>query len=40
MVIFWGVAKVSNIFGVLDIPDIFWGKQYIGRSRTTNAGSF
>ena len=22
--IFW-VAKISNIFGVLEIPDIFWG---------------
>ena len=20
---FWGVAKISNIFGVLEIPDIF-----------------
>ena len=24
MGIFWGVAKISNIFGVLIIPDIFW----------------
>ena len=24
--IFWGVAKLSNIFGVLEIPDIFWGE--------------
>ena len=23
--IFFGVAKISNIFGVLEIPDIFWG---------------
>ena len=22
--LFW-VAKISNIFGVLEIPDIFWG---------------
>ena len=21
--IFWGVAKISNVFGVLEIPDIF-----------------
>ena len=27
---FW-VAKISNIFGMLDIPDIFWG--------TVDAGS-
>ena len=25
--IFLGVAKISNIFGVLDIPNIFWGNQ-------------
>ena len=23
--IFFGVVKISNIFWVLDIPDIFWG---------------
>ena len=40
MGMFLGVAKVSNIFGVLDIPDIILGKQYSGGSRTTNAGSF
>ena len=25
MGIFLGVAKISNSFRVLDIPDIFWG---------------
>ena len=24
--IFLKVAKISNIFGVFDIPDIFWGE--------------
>ena len=24
-----GVAKISIIFGVLDTPDTFWGKQYM-----------
>ena len=40
MGIFSGVAKVSNIFWMLDIPDIFGGKQYRGGPRTNYAGSF
>ena len=27
MGVFFGVASISNVFGVLEIPDIFWGRR-------------